>query len=162
MPQISENMLDVLMYLFENHMQNSCDIALSDDTLTSELEQAGFEQSNITLALQWIKDLHDQQHSSKSINTPSQQGFRIFNPIEMVKMDGICRGFIYFLELVGILNARTREIVIDRIMELDADYVALYQVKWVTLMVLFNEKGEKKALASMEHLILADTIGGTH
>jgi Smg protein len=46
--------------------------------------------------------------------------------------------------------------VIDRVMALDADDIDLEQLKWVVLMVLFNQPGREGAYAWMEDLVFEE------
>ena len=57
-----------------------------------------------------------------------------------------CRGYILHLENIGILSAVQREIVIDRLMALEADEIDIEQVKWVVLMVLFSHPGRNRPM----------------
>ena len=70
-----------------------------------------------------------------------------------------CWGFLLFLERLGILDPLCREVVLDRLMGLAPERVDLGQVKWVTLMVLFNQPEHQEALSAMEQLVLTDSIG---
>jgi Smg protein len=70
------------------------------------------------------------------------------------------RGFLMFLEQMGILTPSSRELVIDRVLALDANDVDIEQLKWVLLMVLFNEPGQEAAYAWMEDLVF-DNIAST-
>jgi Smg protein len=66
------------------------------------------------------------------------------------------RGFLLHLEHVGILSATQRELVIDRLLALDADDISIDQVKWVVLMVLFSQPGQEQAYARMEDLVFEE------
>ena len=54
------------------------------------------------------------------------------------------------------LSPTTRELVIDRVMALDGDEVDLEQLKWVVLMVLFNQPDQEAAFTWLEDLVLQD------
>jgi Smg protein len=58
-------------------------------------------------------------------------------------VDTTCRDFLMYLSNTGILDAQRRELVIDRLMALETDDITLEDVKWVVLMVLFNQPGRK-------------------
>ena len=152
-----ENMLEVLMYLFENHMQNNCHINISVDKLAIELQQIGFKNETIQRALNWLTNLAVQQHSITN-NPPQATSIRIFSEEECQKMDKKCRSLILNLEQANILTSRTRELVITQLMQLDRERIDLAQVKWVTLMVLFNQPDQKQALLQMEQLILTEGL----
>ena len=55
-----------------------------------------------------------------------------------------------FLEHNGILDGVQRELVVDRVMALDQEEIDLDDLKWVVLMVLFNQPGQEAAFAWME------------
>ena len=61
-----------------------------------------------------------------------------------------------FLEQQGILDADQRELVLDRAMALDQDELDLDDLKWVVLMVLFNQPGSEAAYAWMETQMFDD------
>ena len=81
---------------------------------------------------------------------------RIFFGPELDKLDLDCRGFLMFLEQQGILDADQRELVVDRAMALDQDELDLDDLKWVVLMVLFNQPGSEAAYAWMETQMFED------
>lgn len=75
---------------------------------------------------------------------------------EQARLDPDSRGFLMFLEAHGILDEDQRELVLDRVMALDQDEVDLDDLKWVVLMVLFNQPGAEAAYAWMESQIFED------
>jgi Smg protein len=81
---------------------------------------------------------------------------RIFHGPELDKLDVEGRGFLMFLEQHGILDANQRELVLDRAMALDQDELDLDDLKWVVLMVLFNQPGAEAAYAWMETQMFVD------
>lgn len=157
---MKENMFEVLMYLFENHMKNDCKLILTEETLTAELEQVGFSSDSIDKALDWLEGLMELQESANA-EPAGKDSLRIYSPDEQLRLDANSRGFLLFLENIGILNPRTRELVIDRLMAIEDEEIGLPQVKWVTLLVLFNQPNEEAALACMENLVL-DQSDGLH
>ena len=56
----------------------------------------------------------------------------------------------------------SRELVIDRVMALESEEIDLDQLKWVVLMVLFNQPGSEAAFAWMEDLVLDEVVGQLH
>ena len=51
-------MFEILMYLFENYMDGSVALNADQDTIVSELEQAGFNRNEIGRALDWLDGLN--------------------------------------------------------------------------------------------------------
>ena len=86
----------------------------------------------------------------------------MFNDREMQKLDTECRGFILFLEQTGVIDAFDREVIIDRIMALEAGEVDLQQLKWVALMVLLNQPDKEAAFTWMEDIVMDDVDMGLH
>ncbi|MEO9206162.1 MAG: DUF494 domain-containing protein, partial [Gammaproteobacteria bacterium] len=72
------------------------------------------------------------------------------------------KGFLLYLEQLGILDPITREIVIDRVMALDCREADLARIRWVVLMVLFNQPDKKSALSLLQDMILADAFDVLH
>lgn len=156
-------MFDILMYLFENYVHSEAEFLVDEDALTNELTRAGFHQAEIIKALSWLEQLAALQESDKPyLCDHTQQSFRIYTSDEMKKLDVECRGFILFLEQVKVLNVETREMVIDRVIELDEPVLTLDDLKWVVLMVLFNAPGNESAYAQMEDLIFEQPEGKLH
>src|SRR5947209_5664304 len=102
---MKENMFEVLLYLFEHHMRNDCKLHLTEEVLMSELEQVGFNTEAIDKALNWLEGLLELQDT----NAPSfaTQSLRYYLPIETFKLDVKIRGFLLFLEQIGVLNSIT-------------------------------------------------------
>ncbi len=153
---MKEDVLDVLMYLFENYMDDDIAMDADPETLKDQLLEAGFFSTEINKAFTWLEDLAEQQASSDSCPAHTSRSIRVFNPIEEKKLDMECRGFLMFLEQMGVLNSASRELVIDRIMALEAIDIDLDQVKWVVLMVLFNQPGLEEAFTWMENMVMED------
>jgi Uncharacterized protein conserved in bacteria len=86
---------------------------------------------------------------------------RVFDAAEQARLDTDCRGYILYLENIGILNAAQRERVIDRLLALDAAQIDIEQVKWVVLMVLFSQPGQESAYQRMEDLVF-DRLEAVH
>lgn len=148
-------MFDVLMYLFETYVQSELDFMVDQDALTDELTRAGFQKPEIFKALTWLEHLaalHDAQ-SDSSFTPCTPDSFRIYAADESLKLSAECRGFLLFLEQVRVLNADAREIVIERLMDLDADEIELDDLKWVVMMVLFNLPGGENACHQLEELM---------
>ena len=156
-----ESVLNVLMYLFQNHMQESCSLRTNNDELFEQLEDAGFQSSVINQAMEWLDKLIE--GNSKFLQAPQKNSTRVFTPYEKDFIDLECQRFIIALEQQKILTPETREIVINQVLALNSEGIDLSLIKWVTLMVLFNRSdNEDNALACMEFLVLDNTLGGVH
>jgi Smg protein len=159
---MKQDVFDILLYLFENYMYEENELEHDRDSLQLELQDAGFRRNEISKAFEWLEGLGTIDYDGASPPLGSQQSFRIFSDDEMAKLDSECRGFLLFLEQMGVLDHATREMVIDRVMALDSEEVELEQLKWVILMVLFNQPGQEAAVAWMEDLVLDEMVGQLH
>ena len=150
---MKENMFDVLMYLFENYyMEDEVQQTPDRELLQTELLEAGFPATEINQAFDWLEGLAN-QNNLRIQDAQTTSAIRVFSVEECDRLDVESRGFIMFLEQIGILTAPSREHVIDRAMALDTDDFDIGQLKWVVLMVLFNQPGEEAAYAWMEDLV---------
>ena len=83
---MKENVLDVLMYLFETYVDTEEDPEPDQNELRMELSRAGFGDSEIDRALLWLDALTDQQQSLDYGNQTAH-GTRIFNEFEHERFD---------------------------------------------------------------------------
>ena len=157
-------MFDILMYLFETYIQSDTNVLVDQDSLTEELTRAGFHQDEIYQALDWLEKLVSLQDTDKYpyLTRIAHSSVRIYTEDEMDILDVNCRGFILFLEQIKVLDFSTREMVIDRVMEIDTSHFTIDDLKWVILMVLFNVPGKEKAYSQMEDLIFDVQEGPLH
>ncbi len=162
---MKENVLDVLMYLFENYMEEDedDDSSKQDRTaLTVELQQAGFHLSEIEKAIAWLEGLSDLQDNEPSGNKQHKKSFRVFSEQEKQKLNRECMGFILFMDNIGAFDQHIREIIIDRVMALEAPEIDLEQLKWVILLVLFNQPGHEAAFEWIEDVVFDEISSSIH
>ena len=155
-------MFDILIYLFENYVHSEAEVMVDHDLLTDELTRAGFHQDEIYKALKWIEKLAALQNVDNYpfVSRTVSKSVRVYTNDEMLLLDAECRGFIMFLEQINVLDFTTRELVIDRVMELDTVNFCLDDLKWVILMVLFNVPGREAAYSQMEDLLFDERPDG--
>jgi Smg protein len=88
---MKENVLDVLMYLFETYVDAEDDPEPDHNELRIELARAGFGDAEIDRALDWLDGLTDQQQSL-DYGRQTAHGTRIYNDLEHERLDALCRG----------------------------------------------------------------------
>jgi Smg protein len=149
---MKENVLDLLMYLFENYIYEEPETEPDRDSLGESLEQAGFSTGEIERAFAWLDGLAEQRQLP-DVQSQSGDPLRLFNAEESRRIDVDARGFLMYLENAGVVDAPRRELILDRLLALDATDIGLEDLKWVVLMVLFNQPGQEANYAWMEDLM---------
>ena len=139
--QMKENVLEVLLYLFDNYLADGGDYATSQDVLTAELNQAGFSAIDINNAFSWLEDLSSICEQQDENSSGGHKGsMRYLLPEERERLGPEAFGLMLTLENAGILDPLSREMVLERVMALEVDEMDLEQFKWVILMVLCNRQ----------------------
>jgi len=131
-------MYDILVYLFEHCHQ--AELTDDRDRVARKLSAAGFEDSDISEALHWLAGVLRAPRGDLGALPDPQRSFRAFAPRELAKLDAACRGFLITLEQSGILNAQTRELVLERCLAASGASLSLDQLKLIVLMVLWNQQ----------------------
>ncbi|MCC6916417.1 DUF494 domain-containing protein [Nitrosomonas sp.] len=128
-------MFDILIYLFENYFDagNCPDSA----TLTRKLTMAGFDDEEITLALDWLSDLSCYGEEGYLDGLAESRSMRHFTEEEMEIIDTEGRGFILFLEQAEVINPLQRELLIDRVIRMDGDIPSVEKIKLAVLLNLW-------------------------
>lgn len=157
---MKESILNVLLYLFEHYIYDQPELVQDPDSLQNSLIQAGFSATEVSRAFDWLETLAFDRPVAATSN--SRGPMRLFSNTELERFEVEARGFLIFLEHSGVLSAEQRELVIDRAMALDQDEIDLVDLKWVVLMVLFNQPGSEAAFAWMESQIFMDDPEPVH
>lgn len=150
---IKESVLDVLMYLFENYRIGEFSDADNHPNLRQELLGAGFPEEEVSHAFGWLDGLG--REGQLPLNFGPGASLRVYARQEMEKLSTESRGFLLYLEQLGIVSADLRERIIDRLMAIDEE-IDLERVKWVVLLVLINTPGaDEGAVVSVEEMVYA-------
>ncbi len=155
---MSETMVDVLIYLYENYMGGEDQPPVEPSALEDELTQAGFSPGEVTKALRWLDELA-RVVGSVVETAPSAGSMRIYDERECTKLDREVRGMLLTLEQDGILDPVSRELVIDRLLAIDHPRVLVEEAQWVTLLVLMNCPGRESAFSQLEAMLYTEDSG---
>lgn len=150
---MKENVFDVLMYLFENYMDDDPEISQDQETLSTELAQAGFRKGEISKAFTWLEDLSHLRQQDDAWQQQVVGSLRHYSAQENAKLSPECRGFLMSMEQSGVLEPKTREMVIDRVMALETEEIELEHLKWIILLILFNQPGQEQAYSIVEDMV---------
>lgn len=135
---MKENVLDVLMYLFDHVFDADMEIETDQDTLSDELEAAGFEKGEIDKAFDWLDDLRLAETRAEGLRDQASVSTRVYAERELLRFSPECHGFLVFMEQCRIIDPQVREMIVERAMALETPGIDLDHLKWVTLMVLCN------------------------
>jgi Smg protein len=150
------SVLDILIYVFDRYMLEEASTVPHREHLARDLEQAGFGRPNVERALDWLTDLAFGQERARpeAAHGPGGEGsVRIFTDSELARLSSECRGLLLRLERARVITALQRELVIERLLALEADEADAEQLKWVVLMVLSSEPGGELAVERLGGLI---------
>lgn len=150
-------MFDILVYLYETYYRpDACPDAAA---LSRKLSAVGFEDTEISAALDWLQDLV--QASDACVNrqprlqTAFAFGLRIYAEQESSVLGAAAIGFIQFLEQAAVLDAVQREIVIERALAIGESPLSQNKLKVIVLLVLWSQGKEPDTLI-FDELFLDD------
>ena len=134
-------MLDLLIYLFENYI--STKPKLNMNAITVELEEAGFNNKDISSAFDWFN------HLEKLSNGPvltNKNSIRVLSHKEYEKISKEGFTFLTFLLNAKILNPTEFEVILDQIMILNQKYINIDEMRWIVMMTLWKSGKENSYL----------------
>ena len=149
---MKENALDVLMYLFKNYIDGELEYVPDRESLQTELLEAGFANTEINKAFVWLDDLANNPPEIEH-QFSSKKSIRLYSYEECRVLDTECRGFLHFLEQANVVSPEVREIIIDRVMALDGSEIDIERLKWVIVMVLFNQPEQENNYDWLENIV---------
>jgi len=151
------SVLDILIYVFDRYMLEEAPEVPERERLARDLRRAGFSPAKVERALNWLTELafgHERAHAARAGTRAG--GVRIFSDSELARLSTECRGLLLTLEHARVLSVQQRELVIERLLALDADEPDTEQLKWVVLMVLSSQPGQELAVERLDGLVEAD------
>jgi Smg protein len=147
------SVLDILIFVFDRYMHAEATAVPDRAHLAQDLELAGFGRANVERALDWLTELafgHE-----RAAQPAATAGLRIYTDSELLRLSSECRGLLLSLERARVISSAQRELVIERLLALEADEPDTEQLKWVVLMVLSSQPGQELAVERLGGLVLA-------
>ena len=151
-------MLNVLLYLFDNHLVS--EQAFKEDLVETQqqLIAEGFPPQEIQQALIWLKELQYLHKESQTISNFTTNAIRVWLPEEQQKLSVDALDFLLKLESQGVVDAQLREVIIDRAMALEMPVVEVFQIKWIALIVMYHYQQEEISIPWLEHVLMNETL----
>jgi Smg protein len=134
-------MLDLLIYLFENYI--STKPKLNMNAITVELEEAGFNNKDISTAFDWFNHL---EKLSSGPELTNKNSIRVLSHKEYEKISKEGFTFLTFLLNAKILNPTEFEVILDQIMILNQKYINIDEMRWIVMMTLWKSGKENSYL----------------
>jgi Smg protein len=137
-------MFEVLVFIFENYIAHH---ALPDnDVMAEELSAAGFDRTDIVGAVNWFQEMKSMLTEPPAAYCHKHTGTRMLTNAELMKIDSESISFVLFLQQANVINDVERDLIIDRAMALEQDQVNIEEMRWITMIALWNEGREKDYL----------------
>lgn len=138
---MKEDMLEVLIYLFENYIIDGDTFEPDQEELAQELAGAGFAGEEIEKAFVWLEDLLviAEPDVTQAAQAYASSSMRFYTKEEVARLKVEGQSLLTRLVDAGVLDQWSRETVIDRVLALDSPDVDIGHIKWVVLMVLSNQ-----------------------
>lgn len=148
-------MFDILVYLFETYPV--MDQFPASAVLVRKLSAVGFEQAEISAALNWLSKL-EKRVADPSLLAASSPSVRLLDSREEARLSLECRSFLLFLENAQAIDSRLREVILEQALLLADETISLAKLKIITLMVLWRHQPQIEAINSLllEELLVAD------
>ena len=152
---MKESVLDVLMFLLDNYSEDGAMDDEGRDELVDQLASMGFGEGEIDHAFDWLESLtQDDDTTIQTDCTPwSDNAQRQFSTQERYRLTLEARGFLVLLAQNPMIDKPSLDRIIDRAMALDLD-----DIKWITLMVIYNRPDTAHLYAYMEELAQPDAL----
>lgn len=147
---MQERIVEIIIYFITELKQNK---QISDIDF-SVLQQRGYSDSEINLALSWLVESLD--HSAKTGSSFAQnndKAFRILNDVEKELFNAEAWGTIVEMHTLGILNNETIEAIIERSQYMGVKSLSVDQIKYFVSSLLASNSaknaGNKWSLEGM-------------
>ena len=137
-------MFEVLVFMFENYFANHAQP--DSEVLTEELSAAGFAYSDITGAVSWFDEMQTMLAQPPAIYCHKDSSMRTFAEPELNKINTESISFILFLQQANVISDVERDLIIDRAMALKQEQIRIEEMRWITMIALWNAGREKDYL----------------
>lgn len=137
-------MFEVLVFMFENYIAHH---TLPDNEIMSqELSAAGFEQPDIVGAVDWFREMKTMLIEPAAEYAHQHTSMRQLTDNELKKISLESLSFVLFLQQASVLNDVERDLILDRAMALKQEHINIEEMRWITMIALWNVGREKDYL----------------
>ncbi len=137
-------MFEVLVFMFENYFVHHAQP--NSDVMAQELSAAGFDSADIVGAFDWFQKMQSILTQTEMLYTHPYSSFRMFTQAELNKINTESLSFVLFMQQANVINGVERDLIIDRAMALPVAEISIEEMRWITMIALWNEGREKDYL----------------
>ncbi len=137
-------MFEVLVFMFENYLTHHA--LPKHEVMEQELSAAGFDSPDIAGAFDWFDAMQSMLSETELHNAPQPNSLRMFTAAELKKISLESLSFVLFLQQANVLNYAEVDLIIDRAMALEQNLVSIEEMRWITMIALWNEGREQDYL----------------
>lgn len=154
---MQHNVYDVLMYIVGYYMKQDLNlVSVNQWSLARELAAVGFEIDAVQKAFSWLASLTEENQLEMKQIERENHSVRVYATIECERLSLESRGFLMLLEQHNMITPTIRERIIDRALALGIKCIQVDQLKWVILMVLFNQNDSVEIMDWIKDFIFED------
>ena len=111
--------------------------------ITLELEEAGFNNKDISSAFDWFNHLEKISNRRSLVH---ENSLRVLSQKEYEKISKEAFTFLTFLLNAKILNPTEFEVILDQIMILNQKSINIDEMRWIVMMTLWKSGKENSYL----------------
>jgi Smg protein len=137
-------MFEVLVFMFENYFAHHAQA--NNDVMAQELLAAGFESPDISSAFDWFQKMQSMLATSELPESYQHDSLRMFTAAELKKIDTESMSFVLFMQQAKVINSLERDLIIDRAMALPVPIICIEEMRWITMIALWNAGREQDYL----------------
>lgn len=156
---MKDDMVDVLIYLYENYIGEPVNVV--QEISVNDLKNVGFTPEEIDKAFDWLVELAARP-LPQIVQKSSGRAVRIFTETECAHLNVACRCFLLRLEQLSLIDAFTRELIIQCVLALPTRTLNINQFKRIVLLVLLNQGEQELAVTWIEDLLYAEDLPTLH
>lgn len=157
---MNRSVLDALIYLYQHKLRLSP--AVTSQDLYATLREVGFRETIAQRAVRWLHQVVSVSQRRRMPDDVGESAARVYSHIECDYLSSACRGFLYFIEEIGILTADMREVIIERLLALGLNSITLLQAKWVVLIVLSYVPNQEMAAHRIYDMVERSQVVAMH
>ena len=146
-------MIEILVYLFHTYADFSA--RPGREVLANKLQAAGFAQPDVAATLEWLDALRPDGRTAITRQL-DPEAWRIYTGDELARLGHEGIAFISFLERNRLLDARLRELIIERAEAFGEGPLDMERLKIIVLIALWSQHRNVSGLLLEELLSETD------